>query len=302
MLLHSLVNRAAHYNKQTIAIAAADEKDILETVSLALEHNLAKFQLFGDQEKIFEIIHDLFPKLMNNDSVKVVHAPEKEIAAELAVGAVSRNEATILMKGHIPTAMILKAVLNKEYGLRKDRRTLSHVAVFEIPEYDRFIILTDAGMHIAPSLEDKVEIITNAVEVARSIGIEQPLVAPIAAVEVINPAMAATIDAALLSQMNNRGQIKNCVVDGPLALDNAISSIAAEQKGIKSMVAGKADILLMPSIEVGNVLYKSLIYFAQSKVGGMIAGARAPIVLTSRSDSAESKLYSLGLAICTAQQ
>lgn len=302
MLLHSLVNRAAHYNIQTIAIAAAEDREILEMVSMAAEQNLAKFLLFGDKEKTSEIIHDQFPDLEKNNNVKIKHAPTKEIAAEQAVRAVSRNDATILMKGHIPTATILKAVLNKEYGLRRDKNILSHVALFEIPGYDRFIILTDSGMHISPSLEEKAAIINNAVEVARSIGIEMPLVAPISAVEVVNPAMASTLDGALLSQMNNRGQIKNCIVDGPLALDNAISSFAAERKGIKSKVAGRADILLMPTIEVGNALYKSLIYFARSKVGGVIAGGKAPIVLTSRSDSAESKLYSLALAICTVQE
>jgi phosphate butyryltransferase len=189
-------------------------------------------------------------------------------------------------------------VLNKEYGLRLGN-ILSHVAVFEIPNHDRLIIVTDSAMNISPDLTQKAQIIKNAVAIAKEIGIETPKVAPIAAVEVVNPAMQATIDAAALTMMNKRGQITGCIVDGPLALDNAVSVLAAEHKGINSEVAGKVDILVVPSIEVGNALYKSLVYFANAKVGAVIAGAKAPIVLTSRADSAESKLYSLALAICS---
>ena len=191
----------------------------------------------------------------------------------------------------------MKAVLNKEWGLRKGS-VLSHVAAFEVPNYDRLIFVTDAAMNIAPDVTQKAAIIQNTVEVARAIGIDLPKVAPIAAVEVVNPAMQATIDAAMLTQMNRRGQIKNCVVDGPLALDNAVSQIAAEHKGIVSDVAGKADILLVPTIEAGNVLYKSLVYFADAKVGAMIAGAKAPIVLTSRADSAETKSIFISIGSC----
>ena len=174
--------------------------------------------------------------------------------------------------------------------------------MFDVPHYDRPILVTDAAMNITPSLEEKVQIIQNAVNVAHSIGIEVPKVAPIAAVEIVNPLMPATVEAALLTQMNRRGQIKGCVIDGPLALDNAINIEAAKQKGIQSEVAGQADILLVPAIETGNVLYKSLIYFAKAKVGAILAGAKAPVVLTSRADSSESKLYSLALAISVAQQ
>jgi phosphate butyryltransferase len=234
----------------------------------------------------------------SNKKLTVVHADSNDKAAELAVRAVSTRKATVLMKGNIPTSDLLKAVLNKEYGLRTGK-VLSHVSVFEIPEYDRLTFVTDAGMNIAPDLEQKAQIIKNAAALARAIGIEYPKVAPIAAVEVVNPAMQATIDAAALTVMNKRGQIPGCIVDGPLALDNAVSALAAEHKGIHSEVAGRADILLVPTIEVGNVLYKSLIYFAKAKVGAVIAGAKAPIVLTSRADSAESKLYSLALAICS---
>lgn len=193
----------------------------------------------------------------------------------------------------------MKAVLNKEYGLRTGN-VLSHVAVFEVPGFNRPILMTDAAMNIAPDLQQKAQIVQNAVAIAKKLGIETPKVAPLAAVEVVNPVMQATVDAAALTMMNSRGQITGCIIDGPLALDNAVSVLAAEHKGLQSEVAGNADILLVPAIEVGNVLYKSLVYFAQAKVGAVIAGARVPIVLTSRADKAQSKLYSLALALsCT---
>lgn len=296
MLFESLFDRAAHKNSITVAVAAAEDTEVIEAVLGALDRNLANFLLFGDKEKIHSIMEANHYEWKNSMCLKIVHTASNALAAELAVKAVFKNEADVLMKGNIPTNVILKAVLNKEFGLRTGN-VLSHVAVFEIPGFDRYIIVTDAGMNIAPDLEQKAQIIKNAVEFAKAIGIDYPKVAPIAAVETINPAMQPTLDAAALTLMNRRGQITDCIIDGPLGLDNAISSIAAEHKGIHSEVAGNADILLVPTIEVGNVLYKSLVYFANAKVGAVIAGAKAPIVLTSRADSAESKLYSLALAI-----
>jgi phosphate butyryltransferase len=299
LLLESLINKATQLDGNTVAVAVAEDEEVIAAVIEALNRNLANFILFGDQEKIDTILSVNHQEINNgNKKLTVVHAESNMLAAELAVRAVSNKEATVLMKGNIPTSVLLKSVLNKEYGLRTGN-VLSHVAVFEVPDFDRFTIITDAGMNIAPDLEQKAQMIKNAATLARAIGIEYPKVAPIAAVEVVNPAMQATIDAAALSVMNKRGQITDCIVDGPLALDNAVSAIAAEHKGIHSEVAGRADILLVPTIEVGNVLYKSLIYFAKAKVGAVIAGAKAPIVLTSRADSAESKLYSLALAICS---
>lgn len=176
---------------------------------------------------------------------------------------------------------------------------MSQIAAFEVAGFDRLIFVTDAGMNINPDLPQKVQIIQNAVQIARSVGVVMPIVAPLAGVEVINPNMQATLDAAALTAMNRRGQIKNCIVDGPFALDNAISIDAAKHKRIAGDNAGKADILLVPTIESGNILYKSLVFFSNAKVGSIVAGAKAPIVLTSRADSAESKLYSLALAICS---
>jgi phosphate butyryltransferase len=301
MKLDSLISKASQNERKTVAVAAAADAEVLEAIADAVKLKLADFLLYGDKEEIEMMITQLHPQLLDSPGIKVLSAPNNNTAAEMAVKAVKANEANVLMKGNIPTASILKAVLNKEYGLRTGA-VLSHVAVFEIPGYDRFTIVTDAAMNIAPDLEQKAQIVRNAVQVAHSIGIELPKVAPLAAVEVVNPAMQATLDASALTMMNKRGQITGCIIDGPLALDNAVSTIAAEHKGIHSEVAGEADILLVPAIEVGNVLYKSLIYFANAKVGAVIAGAKAPIVLTSRADTAESKLYSLALALCSASK
>lgn len=299
MKLEHLIDQAAGQPKKTVAVAVAEDHEVIEAVAKAITLQLAQFRLYGNQEKIMGMLQE--HGLQTSEHIEVIAATSNAEAAELSVKSVRNGESDVLMKGNIPTANILKAVLNKEWGLRKGS-VLSHVAAFEVPNYNRLIFVTDAAMNIAPDVTQKAAIIQNTVEVARAIGIELPKVAPIAAVEVVNPAMQATIDAAMLTQMNRRGQIKDCIVDGPLALDNAVSQIAAEHKGIVSDVAGKADILLVPTIEAGNVLYKSLVYFADAKVGAMIAGAKAPIVLTSRADSAETKVYSLALAVATASK
>jgi phosphate butyryltransferase len=301
MKLDELIHKATQLKNQTVAVAAAEDDEVLEAVAKAVREGLAHFYLYGNAEKINSMISLNHTDLINSPSIQIMDSPTLEKAAENAVKAVNQNEADVLMKGNLPTSLILKSVLNKEFGLRTGN-VLSHVAVFEVEGFQQFIILTDAAMNIAPDLEQKAQIIKNSVFVARKIGVKFPKVAPIAAVEVINPTMPATLDAAALTLMNKRGQIKDCVIDGPLALDNAISVFAAEHKGIQSEVAGQADILLVPTIEVGNALYKSLVYFARAKVGAVIAGAKAPIVLTSRADTAESKLYSLALALCSASK
>ncbi|MFS8185676.1 phosphate butyryltransferase [Rossellomorea marisflavi] len=300
MNLQSLVELATRKENATVAVAAAEDKEVLKAVSMAVEHGMAEFLLFGDREKIEQVMEESQRDLLESARIKIIHSPSVQNAAELAVQAVNKKEADVLMKGHVSTSVLLKAVLNKEWGLRTGN-VLSHAAAFEVEGFEKLVFVTDAAMNISPDLVQKAQIIQNTVSVARSIGIDQPKVAPLAAVEVINPQMQATLDAAALTVMNQRGQIKDCLVDGPLALDNAVSSIAARQKGIVSEVAGEADILLVPTIEAGNVLYKSLMYFAGAKVAAVISGATAPIVLTSRSDLAESKLYSLALAICSSE-
>lgn len=300
MNLEELLEKATQLKGKTVAVAAAEDSEVIEAVVEALKHRLGQFILFGDQETITHLLKQKNPALINDDRIKVNHVCSSSLAAEYAVKAIKNNEADVLMKGNIQTATLLKAVLNKEYGLRMNK-ILSHIAVFEVTGYNRLIMIADSAMNMNPDLQQKAEIISNSVAIAQKIGVEIPKVAVIATVEVVNPAMQATMDAAVLTQMNRRGQIPGCLVDGPLALDNAVSLKASEHKKIQSDVAGQADILLVPSLEVGNSLYKSLVYFANAKVAGIIAGAKAPIVLTSRADSAESKLYSLALALCSSK-
>lgn len=298
--LDDLVEQAAVTSNRIVSVACAADEEVLEAVEMAMKKGIASFILFDDEKRIRKIILERFTELMDHPSIQIRHTDSMIEAAEKAVRAVSSGEAHVLMKGNLPTAVILKSVLNGEYGLRTGK-VLSHVAAFEVSGYDRLLFVTDAGMNIAPDLHEKAQIIRNAVVAARACGVQLPIVAPLAAIETVNPNMAPTTDAAMLTVMNKRGQIKDCIVDGPLALDNAISVESARHKGISGETAGRADILMVPSIEAGNILYKSLMYFANAKVGGIIQGARAPIVLTSRSDSAESKLYSLALAIQTSK-
>jgi phosphate butyryltransferase len=288
----------AKENRVTVAVAAAEDMEVIKAVREANKNEVAHFQLYGDEKKLLSLIERVDSNLLNNKAINIISAPSPEEAAYKAVKAVHNKTADVLMKGNIPTKTILKAALDKQFGLRTSR-VLSHVALFEVPIYERPIIITDAAMNIAPTVSEKSQIIKNAVSVAHAIGLDYPKVAVLASVEVVNENMPATLHAKELVEMFQ--QETNCFVEGPFALDNAISPYAAEHKGIGGKVAGRADILLAPNIESGNILYKSLIYFAKARVGAIIAGAKAPIVLTSRADSAESKLHSLALAICISQ-
>lgn len=296
--LNHIIENVPNAFEHTVAVAAAADLAVLEAVSMAIDRKMAKFRLYDDESAMTVMMQKHFPRLLNHPRVQLYHVSNVETAAEEAVKSVFGNDSDILMKGQIATAVLLKAVLNPDYGLRTGL-VMSHVAAFEVAGFDRLIFVTDAGMNINPNLSQKVQIIQNAVQIAHSVGVEMPVVTPLAGVEVINPNMQATLDAAALTAMNQRGQIKGCIVDGPFALDNAISINAAKHKGIAGDNAGKADILLVPTIESGNILYKSLVFFSNAKVGSIVAGAKAPIVLSSRADSAESKLYSLALAICS---
>jgi phosphate butyryltransferase len=231
----------------------------------------------------------------------MIHEPDTELAVGIAVKMVRSNQADILMKGKVGTSSLLKAVLNKEWGLRTGS-LLSHIAIFEVEAYHKLIAVTDVAMNIAPNLQDKIAIVNNSVACLNKLGVEMPKVAVLGAVEMVSENMQATLDAALLSKMNQRDQIKHCLIDGPLAFDNAISLESANHKGIRSEVAGDTDLLLMPDIEVGNVLYKSLVFFAHAKVAAVILGASAPIVLTSRSDSDQAKYDSILLAAAVSKQ
>lgn len=276
---------------KVIAVAQAADEDVLEAINEAYEKGIVRAILVGDKEKIERIASSIGMSLKDHE---IVEAKSNLDACREAVRLVSEGRADILMKGLVQTAEILRVVLDKEIGLRTGR-TLSHVAVFESP-YNRLILLTDAAMNIAPDLKVKIDIILNAIDVARQIGIDAPRVAVLGAVETVNPDMQATLDAAILSKMSERGQIKGAIIDGPLALDNALSIEAARHKGIVSHVAGNADILVVPDIEAGNILYKAVTYIAQRKIAGIIMGAKKPIVLTSRADSSDAKFNSIILA------
>ena len=287
-----ILEKVKSNERKKIAVAAAQDEPVLEAIRDAMNLGIIDAILVGDRDKILEIGDKIN---LNVNDLEIIHEPDNNKAALKAVELVSSGKAHMLMKGLLETSTILKAVLNKEVGLRTGR-LMSHVAVFEIPVFDRLIFITDAALNMYPDLKAKVDIISNAVSVAHSLGIKNPKVAPICAVEVVNPDMPATIDASMLSKMSERGQIKGCVVDGPLAVDNALSEEAAQHKKINSPVAGKADILLLPNIEAANVMYKTLTYTTNSKSGGIIVGASAPVVLTSRADSPESKLNAIALA------
>ncbi|WP_339062530.1 phosphate butyryltransferase [Tepidibacillus marianensis] len=301
MLLDSFQEMLNQINKKQppeVAVAVAEDEEVLLAIKEAINLGIARFHLIGNQEKIKMMLQKLsIPK----NFIRITDETDSGKAALKSVQSVTEGKSQIVMKGLIPTATILKAVLDKEVGLRTSR-ILSHVAVFETEKYQKLFVLTDAAMNIAPTLEQKVQIVENAIQFMRSLGIARPKIALIAAVETVNSKMNATMDAALLSKMADRGQIKDAIIDGPLALDNAISIKAAQHKDITSPVAGDADILLVPTIEAGNILYKSLVYFAEAKVAAMIIGAKAPVVLTSRSDSHETKLLSIALAVLSVQK
>lgn len=289
--LDELLELAKKSEKKTLSVAVAQDKEVLTAVSEAVNLGIVNAVLVGDEEKIKKIAEE---NKLDISKAKIIDEKDITKAAAKAVEVVSKGEAHYIMKGLLGTADILRAVLNKEAGLR-GKGLLSHVMIYSVPNYHKLLFLTDGGMVPYPTLEEKIGILNNALQVAHSLGLDTPKVAPICAVEVVNPGMHATIDASVLTQMNKRGQIKGCIVDGPLGFDNAISKEAAEHKGIKSDVAGDADILLVPNIESGNFIGKTMTYFANGSSAGIIVGAKCPVVLVSRADTAQSKLYSIAL-------
>lgn len=292
-----LLSRVKECKRKKVSVAVAQDEPVLEAIKAAKEQGIADAILVGDKEKI-KVIADSIG--MDLTQFEVIHEPDVKKAALFAIQLVSSGRADMVMKGLVDTATFLRSVLNKEVGLRTGK-VMSHVAVFEIEGFDRLIFLTDAAFNTYPDLKTKVQILENSVYVAHACGIECPKVAPVCAVEVVNPDMPATVDASLLSKMNDRGQIKGCIVDGPLALDNALSEEAAHHKGITGPVAGKADVIMLPNIETANVMYKTLTYTSNSRNGGLLVGTSAPVILTSRADSFETKVNSIALAAVVAE-
>lgn len=281
---------------KVISVACAQDAEVLMAVNAAKKEGIADAILVGDQEKIEEIASE---KKIDLSQFEIIDIKDLSEASRKAVELVSSGKAHMVMKGLVDTSIILKAVLDAEIGLRTGN-VLSHVAVFDVSGYNRLFLVTDAAMNIAPDLQTKKQIIENAVQVAHALDIETPKVAVVCAKEKPNPKMPDTMDAQALEEMNQKGEIKGCLVGGPFALDNAVSVEAAKHKGIDHPVAGYADILLAPDIEGGNILYKSMVFFANAKNAGVIVGAKAPVVLTSRADSDEAKLYSIALGVLCA--
>lgn len=295
--LNEVLEMAIVRGPKTIAVACAQDEDVLLAVENARKNGIISGVLIGDLAKIKELAAQ---NTIDLDAYECIDIPDLTEASRKAVELVSTGKAHMVMKGLVDTSIVLKAVLDKEIGLRTGN-ALSHVAVFDLNgHYHKLLLVTDAAMNIAPDLNTKKQIIENAVIVAKALDIETPKVAVICAKEKVEPKMPATVEAAELQALNEKGEMPGCLVAGPLALDNAVSLEAAKLKKISHPVAGDADILLCPTIEAGNVLYKSLGFLTSARSAGVIVGAKAPIVLTSRADSEDAKLNSIALGVLMA--
>ncbi len=290
----ALLRLVAKHPVRRVAVAVAQDPSVIQAVEEARTRDIAEAVLVGDEREIAEAAESVGVSL---DEFRVMHEADPLGAVDRAVSMVSSGGADILMKGYTHTDDFLRGVLNKEHGLRTGS-IMSHVFIAEFRELDKLIFITDGAMNIAPDLEQKSAILLNAVHLANIFGVMTPKVAVLGAVELVNPAMPATVDAAALAKMADRRQyVPASTVGGPFALDNAISVAAAKHKKITGPVAGEADILVVPNIEAGNMLAKSLVYFAHHRLIGLLMGAKAPVVLTSRADTMESKMLSIAGAV-----
>jgi phosphotransacetylase len=287
-----LLERCKSLEAIPTAVAYPCEQSALLAAVEAAQAGLIVPLLVGPADKIAEIAASANVEL---GKFEIIDAPDSVAAAKKAVELIREGRAEVLMKGSLHSDELLSAIVSRDGGLRTSRR-ISHVFVMDVPTYHKVLIVTDGAINIAPTLEDKVDICQNAIDLAISLGVEKPKLAILAAVEVVNSKMQATLDAAALCKMAERGQIKGGVLDGPLAFDNAISKEAAKTKGIQSAVAGDPDILLAPDLEAGNILAKQLSFLANADSAGLVLGARVPVILTSRADSVRSKIASCAVA------
>ena len=293
-----LVAKVSECEMKKVAVAVAQDSEVLEAVREAKKRNIADAILVGDEAKIKEIAASID---MDLTGFEIINEPDMIEASLKAVKLVHDGVADMYMKGLIDTKNFLKSILNKEVGLRTGN-ALSHVCVFEVKGIDHLLFLTDVAFMTYPTLEEKVQIIENTIPVAQACGIECPKIAPLAAVEVVNPKMPVTVDAAELTKMCEEGKIKNCIIDGPLSLDLAIDAEAAKHKGATDRkIQGDADVLLFPDIHAGNLVYKALVHTAEVKNGCILTGTKAPVILTSRSDTFETKVNSIALAAVVAE-
>ena len=279
-------------SKKKVAVVSAQDEHTLEAVFKAKKDNIVEPILIGNKKKIIEILSRLHESVLEESIINVESDSE---AAEKAVELINENKADFIMKGKIQTADLLRAVVNKENGLRTGK-VMSHIVIHEIPTYHKLLAVTDGGMMMYPSLDEKKQILENAVSTFLALGYEKPKVAVLAAVETVNPKMQESVDADMLKKLNIKGEIKNCIVEGPISYDLTMSKESASIKGFVSPVTGEADIIVVPNITVGNVLGKSLVYSAGAKMAGFIVGAKVPIVLTSRGSTSEEKYLSLALS------
>lgn len=290
--LRSLVDSAKQYGPARIAVAAAEDPEVLEACAWAVREGLAEPLFFGDARRIGEAWSRIGPP---SSEFEVYDAASTKEACAAAVEAVRQGSANVLLKGLVQTADLMRAVLDPEKGLRSGK-LLTHVAAIELPHLNRLFLLSDGGLIPAPTLQEKVEIVKNAVFAAGAFGLKKPKVAILAAVETVSESMSATVHGACLKAMADHNQISGCLVDGPLSLDAAVSPEAAAHKKIPGPVAGNADVLIVPDIEAGNVLAKSMTFIAGGLMCGIVMGAAAPIVITSRADPPAAKLASIAFA------
>ena len=288
--LDEMINHLQIGPKAVLSVAAAHNEEVLTSIKEAVDMKIIKPILIGNIESIRSISKTIN---FNLEGIEIIQENDISKCAEIAVRLVNDNKADFIMKGLLDTSVFLKAVLNKEFGLKQDR-LLSHVMIYEIENYHKLLLITDGGMNINPTYEQKEDIIKNSIQAARILGIDEIKIACLAAVEKVNSKMPATIDARKLQEASQNGKFgERVIVEGPMAFDLAVSRHSSEIKGFKGNVAGDADIILVPFIEVGNALGKSLTYMSKSKSAGIVMGAKTPIVLTSRADSSQSKLYSI---------
>ncbi len=288
-----LIAKAAKLPPLATAVVWPDDHNSLMGAVLSAERGLITPTLIGPREKILAAAREGGADIRG---FRLIDADDPHEACALAIEMTRRGETRAIMKGNVHTEDLLAEVVKKDGGLRTPRR-ISHVFVMDAPTLDRFLFISDAAVNIAPDLSAKVDIVQNAIDLARACGVEKPCVGVLSAVETVNPAIPSTLDAAILSKMAERGQIKGGVVDGPLAMDNAIDAAAARTKGITSLVAGHADILIAPNLEAGNMLAKELTFVAHAEAAGLVLGAKAPIMLTSRADNDRARLGSSALAL-----
>ncbi|WP_454918718.1 bifunctional enoyl-CoA hydratase/phosphate acetyltransferase [Xanthobacter sediminis] len=292
----ALLERAETLPPMSVAVVAPEEEASLGGALLAMKEKLITPILVGDARKIRAAAKALGSLGASLDGVEIIDVPEHAAAANTAVDLVADGRAQVLMKGHLHTDELLRAALRKERGLRIGRR-FTHIFVMDVPGLSHPLLVTDAAINIAPDLLTKVDICQNAIDLAISLGIEVPKVGVLSAVETVNPQIASSVDAALLSKMAERGQITGGLVDGPLAMDNAVDITAARIKGIRSPVAGRAEVLVVPDLDAGNMLAKQLTFISHAEAAGVVMGAKVPIILTSRADGEKARLASCAVAV-----